>query len=693
MRIFIVALFTMQTCFAQAQTPTEQTTTETPATESQPSETYQLQQVQILGNKEEKSYLESTESISVLKADEYDKGVKTDSIKALNALPNVQVNKNDNTFSLRGINNIGVTGYQKDNLASIIVDDVFQTDLAISAGAFDFWDLDHVEIYRGAQSTTQGINSLAGNILLFHRKAGEQTEGAAKAGLGTYGSKEVGAVTNNTFLDKKLLTRFAVNVERYDGFITNVTTGNDRWGRQDKNYLTGDMIYKINAHDELRWNVKIMQTENGGTYSQSADPFKYEVIENVDSRALTNNQQSSLRYSTRINENSSNETILAYSQADQDSTADSDGTSNPASGIRYENHTDSYLSVENLWKYQSDKVKNVLGVHYHDYTINNDYDFTLLPAPGYVRQKTEKYQKSYAVFNSLLFKLNESHAMNLGLRYEYMVNKFDSYVFAFGTPRVANGNEEGGILLPKIAYTITEGLHSYGASYTQGYRTGGVSVNRWTSAVSQYDPETTDNFELSYKFVQEKSRVAANVFYTHWKDQQVLVQYSPGNPYDSATLNAASSEIYGAELEGQYSINSRNVVSAGVGYNHTRFIDFKSPTGVVYDGNQFPFASPWTGNVNYTFKPNDKWNWDNTLRYLAAGYGDAANTNAKKTPEQWYLDTSLSYLLAQWNLNTEFFIRNVLDQKYVIFDASGSSFKAYQVNAPREFGARVTYFW
>lgn len=691
MRIFIAALFTMQACLAQAQTP--ETASET--TETKPTESYQLQKVQILGNKEEKSYLESTESISVLQSETYDKGVKTDSLKAINGLPNVQVNKNDNTFSLRGINNIGVTGYQKDNLASIMVDDVFQTDLAITAGAFDFWDLDHVEIYRGAQSTTQGVNSLAGNILLFHRKAGEQTEGAAKAGLGSYGYKEVGAVTNNTMLDKKLLTRVAVNVERYDGFIDNVTTGNDRWGRQDKNYISGDMIYKINAFDEIRWNLKVMQTENGGTYSQSTNPFDYQVYEDVDNRALTNNQQTSLRYTKKINDNSSNETILAYSQADQDATADADGTSTATAGTRYEDHTDSYVSVENLYKYQSEKIKNVLGLHFHDYTIKDDYKFNIL-APGVVpvRQKTEKYQKTYAIFDSVLYKFNETHAMNLGLRYEYMDNKYDSHIEYMGD-KDGSGNESGGILLPKIGYILTEGISSYGISYTQGYRTGGVSVNRWTSTVSQYDPEMTHNFELSYKRVQDKLKVAANVFYTHWNDQQVLVQYSSSNPYNSATVNAASSEVYGAELEAQYNINPENMLGWGIGYNHTKFIDFKGPLNQNYNGNEFPFASPWTANVNYVFKPTDKWAWDNTFRYLAQSYGDAANTSAKRAPEQFYLDTSLAYLMAQWNLNSEVYVRNVLDQKYVIYDASNAFYgtKSYQVNSPREFGARVTYFW
>ncbi|MBO9665240.1 MAG: TonB-dependent receptor [Bdellovibrio sp.] len=679
MRVFIAILLGMQACFAQAQT----------------TETYQLQQVQIRGNKEEKTYLESTESITVLESEGFDKAVKTDSIKDLNALPNVQVNTNDNNFSIRGINNLGVTGYQQDNLASILVDDVFQTDLAISAGAFDFWDLDHVEIYRGAQSTTQGVNSLAGNILLFHRKATGQNEGAAKIGLGNYGQKEVGLVTNNVFLDGKVLTRVAVNVERNDGFIKNLATDNDRWGHKDKNYITGDFIYKLSETDEIRWNVKIMQTDNGGNYTQGTNAFDYEVNEDVDARYLTNNQQTSLRYVTKINESYSNEVIAAFSQSQQDGTSDADGTATNVAGTRYETHSDQYASVENLLKYQSDKIKNVLGLHIHDMQLRDKWDFKVITGGPIipVMQKNEKLQQTYAVFDSLLYKFDEKHALNMGLRYEYTANDYETVIETTlpGYSGTFNGDENNGVLLPKLGYIYTLDNHSYGISYTQGYRTGGVSINRNRHVANQYDPEKTDNFEGSYKFAQDKVKISANVFYTMWHDQQVLVALS-NTMYDTQVMNAASSELYGGEFEGKYEITPKNLIAGGVGYTNTKFLDFESK-GVDYSGNQFPFASNWTGTVTYTFRPSDAWSWDTALRYLSSSYTNAENS--RTSPEQWLIDTGVVYLLAKYNLTTEVYVRNVFDQHYVINDVSSDVYnvKYYQTNTPREFGARLTYFW
>ncbi|WP_413557619.1 TonB-dependent receptor [Bdellovibrio sp. HCB209] len=712
MRISIAVLFTLQACLAHAQTtPTtpETTTTETQSSTetsaAKPAETYKLQQVQILGNKEEKSYLESTESISVISGESYDKAVKTDSIKALNALPNVQMNKNDNTFSIRGINNLGVTGYQKDNLASILVDDVFQTDLAVTAGAFEFWDLDHIEIYRGAQSTTQGINSLAGNILMFHRKPTGQTEGAAKIGLGNYGQKEIGAVTNNVMADGKILTRVAVNVERNDGYIKNVTTGDDRWGRTDKNYLTADMIYKINAFDEIRWNVKVMQTENGGNFTSGTDPFAYEVSEDVNTRFLTNNQQSSLRYFKKINEQSSNETILAYSQSQQDVEMDADRQATNVAGKRMEDHSDNYTSLENLYRYQTEKIKNVLGLHVHNYMVKDNYDFNVIISGNLYKigQYTTKYQQTGAIFDSLLYKFNETHAMNLGLRYEYVKNKFDTTVntnapFPYNASAGSyTSTEEGGMFLPKVGYILTNDNQSYGISFTQGYRTGGVSINRTKATASDYGPEKTDNAELSYKMTGDEVRLSANAFYTRWNNQQVQVNLSAGgnDPYDTQIVNAASSTLYGGEVEAQYKLSPKNFLQAGLGYNQTRFDEFKGPTGTDYSGNEFPFASHFTGSITYTFKPTDLWAWDTTGRYMSPSYGNAENS--KKAPEQWYVDTSLQYLMAQWNISTEVFVRNVFDKQYMLFDATstiaGYTTKYYQVNTPREFGARLTYFW
>lgn len=682
-------------------------------------EQIQMDQIDIRGNKEEKTYQESTESISILQGDAYDRSVKTDSVQALNALPNVQINKNDMSFSIRGVNNTGVTGYQKDNLASIIVDDVFQTDLAVKAGSFELWDLDHIEIYRGAQSTSQGINSLAGNILLYHHAPRPQEEGAAKIGLGNFGEKELGIVNNSSWLAGKLDTRISYDKELSDGFIKNVYNGDKTWGFEDKDHLSLDFIYHISNDESLRLNTKWMRAAKGGNYVQGSDPFTYEVDEDQDNSSATINRQGSLHYNKKIDGHWSNEAIAAFSQSGQNAQSDADGTDQDLAGTRYENHRDQFASLENMLRYQDEKLKNVLGLHVHDYKITDHYNFTLLfplsqttSTPVGIQQDTAKYQTTYSLYDSALYKLTEHHSLNLGARYEYVVNKFGAYVNgarlqdaggANGTVdnylnRVSgayDGTDRNWILLPKLGYIFEWDRQSVGVSYTQGYRTGGLSINRSRAETNTYAPESTDNFELSYKNGEENLKFSANAFYTKWHDQQVQVQLS-NDLYDTQVVNAANSELYGGELETRYTLNLQHEIYVGAGYSKTRFLDFTS-NGVDYRNNQFPLAPAWTGQVGHTWRFAERWSWDNVFRYLSASYANAENT--KRSPEQYYWDSSAQYAFAATNLMAEFYVKNVLGGQYLLYDGSakllGTAYQAnyYQVNTPRQFGARLTYFW
>src|SRR5690606_7121064 len=175
----------------------------------------------VRSNKDGRSYLETNESVSILDETQLNRSDLANSVQMLNGLSNIQTqsDKNGETFSIRGISDMGVTGYQKDNLATILVDGVFQTQLALRAGSFENWDLSSIEIRRGAQSTDQGGNSLAGNILLYHKEAGQFDEGAANLAIGNFGRKE-GAATFNKAISDKLFWRVSYNKELCDGYIT-----------------------------------------------------------------------------------------------------------------------------------------------------------------------------------------------------------------------------------------------------------------------------------------------------------------------------------------------------------------------------------------------------------------------------------------------------------------------------------------
>lgn len=680
-------------------------------------ETIEVEELQ--GDKEEKTYLETNESVSVLKPKSLNRGDTQNSLQLLSGLSNVQQSsKDENSFSIRGISDMGVTGFQKDNLASVMVDGVFQTPLSLRAGSFEQWDLQTIEVHRGAQSTTQGVNSLAGNILLFHNAPEQRNSGAAKIALGNFGRKETGLVLNHAIKDN-IFVRASYNKELYDGYIKNKTTGNDQWGNRNKDHFVTDLLMKLGKDESLRFNLKVLRFDRGGEYVQGNNYEKYEVTENNDFNSTTNGQQASLTYEKRFSSSITNKTIVAFTRADSNSYSDADGTPQNTAGERYENFKDSFMSLENVVNFRGKNWKNALGLHMHRYKLDEFYDFNLLfpiggglSHPVAVTQSTDKEREVKSFFDSFIYELNEHNSVDLGGRIEFVENDYGAGITGQRVGSTGNagvdaaidsyiagidgkyGNENTNtMVLPRLAYTYKNGNYSLGALYTEGYRTGGLSINRRRASVSEYDPEKTKNYELSWKLKSERILFTTNVFYTQWLDQQVETRLS-NDTYDTQVRNASTSQLFGAEVEGSAELDNGDSVRANVGTVKTQFLSFNN-NGTSYTGNEFPDAAKFTGQLSYwkTFK--DDLLGIVTTRFLSKSWSDPENT--RRSPEQVYLDANLQYFWKDFVI--EGFVRNILDKNYRIYDGRPRStttpYQAayHRMSPPREFGARLNYYW
>jgi iron complex outermembrane recepter protein len=672
-------------------------------------ETIEVEELQ--GDKEEKTYLETNESVSVLKSQ--------NSLQLLSGLSNVQQSsKDENSFSIRGISDMGVTGFQKDNLASVMVDGVFQTPLSLRAGSFEQWDLQTIEVHRGAQSTTQGVNSLAGNILLFHHVPEQRNSGAAKVALGNYGRKETGLVLNHSIKDN-IFVRASYNKELYDGYIKNKTTGNDKWGHRNKDHFATDLLMKLGKDESLRFNLKVLRFDRGGEYVQGNNYEKYEVTENNDFNSTTNGQQASLTYEKRFSSSVTNKTIVAFTRADSNSYSDADGTPQNTAGERYENFKDSFMSLENVVNFKGKNWKNALGLHMHRYKLDEFYDFNLLfpiggglSHPVAVTQSTDKEREVKSFFDSFIYELNEHNSVDVGGRIEFVENDYGAGITGQRVGSTGNagvdasidsyiagidgkyGNENTNtMVLPRLAYTYKNGNYSLGALYTEGYRTGGLSINRRRASVSEYDPEKTKNYELSWKLKSEKVLFTTNVFYTQWLDQQVETRLS-NDTYDTQVRNASTSQLFGAEVEGNAELDNGDSVRANIGTVKTQFLSFNN-NGTSYTGNEFPDAAKFSGQLSYWKTFQDDLLGIVTTRFLSKSWSDPENT--RRSPEQVYLDANLQYFWKDFVI--EGFVRNILDKNYRIYDGRPRStttpYQAayHRMSPPREFGARLNYFW
>ncbi len=179
--------------------------------------------------------------------------------------------------------------------------------------------------------------------------------------------------------------------------------------------------------------------------------------------------------------------------------------------------------------------------------------------------------------------------------------------------------------LPKLGVSLDVGEERNISLIVQkGYRSGGVGINQARANTFEFDQEFIWNYELSWRsrWLDNALTLNANVFYLDWSDQQVNVQISE-NVFDFETRNAGSSEVFGFEVESDYSVSEALNIYGSVGYSATEFNEFSVTVGDElrdFSGNEFPSAPKWTIAGGFTWKDQSGFFLNMNANYNSAAF-------------------------------------------------------------------------
>ena len=139
----------------------------------------------------------------------------------------VSPNPRNTAFTIRGLGSSVVAVSQaNDGLepgVGFYVDQVYHARPATAA--FDFLDLDRVEVLRGPQGTLFGKNTTAGAINIVTKAPSFEREAGAELTGGNYGYVQGKASLSGPLVGSVLAGRLATALTRRDGVLRNVTTG------------------------------------------------------------------------------------------------------------------------------------------------------------------------------------------------------------------------------------------------------------------------------------------------------------------------------------------------------------------------------------------------------------------------------------------------------------------------------------
>lgn len=267
---------------------------------------------------------------------------------------------------------------------------------------------------------------------------------------------------------------------------------------------------------------------------------------------------------------------------------------------------------------------------------------------------------------------------------------------------------------PLTSETFSEFLPKLGASYhfndtittsfiyQQGYRSGGVGTNVARAETFVYQPEFTDNYELSFRSTWLDGTLVANanLFYLDWQDQQVNVQLS-GNQYDRKTTNAGQSEVKGFELEFFYFPTNYLTLTAGFGRAKTEFKEFivEIPGEATLDlaGQSFADAPEWTANLAATYRTEFGLYLSADANYQDSSLADTTYQTSSEMRAVWGQDyipkndarTLINARIGyQWeHYDIQLSAKNLTDK---VYDARGARSNNKTLGQPRQISLSFT---
>ncbi|MEO0612457.1 MAG: TonB-dependent receptor [Pseudomonadota bacterium] len=186
-------------------------------------------EIVVTGTKLGLSVQDSPVSVEVFDQERLERESLFDLDDVLLRSPNVAINGNTNSLTIRGINRNGVSGGGQGVTSNIYIDGAPLATTAITFGLESVWDVSQIEVLRGPQSTVQGRNALAGAIVIVTADPTYDWQVKGRARYGSFNSQQYSGAISGPIIQDQLAFRVSADYQSTDGFIDNVnpTTGEE----------------------------------------------------------------------------------------------------------------------------------------------------------------------------------------------------------------------------------------------------------------------------------------------------------------------------------------------------------------------------------------------------------------------------------------------------------------------------------
>ncbi len=479
----------------------------------------------------------------------------------------------------------------------------------------DIFDINRIEVLRGPQGTLYGRNTVGGAIRYVTSEM--DTEAAhlrARFNYGSYNQSEV-ILSGSTPLTENFVVGGALALYVRDGYGENLFTGRDHYDKDVDAFRlsaqwtpTDNLSIRLTADgvedDSTPRNGYRLASFPAGGASYNPPASVYDTRAGAGDDNNVSSRGEALHIDYEVNDAITLRSITAHREGHTNGTIDFDNTEFPTLDIPAY-YSDTQLSQEFQVLFNFDRVQGVAGLYYLDATAEGAFDTVLGGLNLTIFTQGSVDTESIAAFADVSFDLTESLALSVGGRWtrdEKTGQVYRQNFTGIRSPFFGNAAAVPGLVrtnytnsatfeefTPRVSLTweLSDALTLYG-SYSQGFKSGGFDMRGdavfTPGTVNGYDPEFVDTYEIGFhsSFWRGRLNLSGAVFQSEYTDMQITRQ-EPTTLGGIASFvdNAASADIFGAELEGRLHLTDNLTANFAVGYIDGQFNEYTSNTVVA----------------------------------------------------------------------------------------------------------------
>lgn len=588
----------------------------------------------------------------------------------LETIPNVVLSGTGNTAPvIRGVDGTGASQGADAFFAgsrprlNVQVDGRPLSYNEIVFGDSTIWDVQQVEVLRGAQSTLQGRNAIAGTVVTKTSDPTFDYNAALRVGGGDFGQKRASAMISGP-VDDAVAFRVAADWLRRQSFVKGWQGFPSVDNPGDFKALTvrGKLLFEPKSIDGWKTLLTVNHSDYSGPQTENVSrpfadhrtDFLFEPVFEPKTTSVILDSRYALSPKLDV------EGVLSGTDLNVKRKA--------VAGQGIVNIDGREYLFEPRLRYGGgdERTSAVAGLYLFRAQQDESIDF---PSP----QTFDDRITTLAVFSEGIVPLAASLDLIVGARYEEETHE------RHGGDHVSvavNLDETYKAFLPKLglAWHLTDKT-TVGGLISRGYNGGGggftfdSNSNLFTNY--QYGPEYVWTYEIYGRqaLAQDRLQLTANLFYSDYKNMQLSYDLTPADPTDYSFIvkNAPKAESYGAEFGATAAVARGLRVYANLGWLHAKITRYP---GSGFQGNELPFAPCITGSAGFTFN-RDAWEASLTARYSDSYYSDIENNPRGDVDPYWIANAQLGYTVDR----VRFFGRvdNVFDSHKAVAIYSGAT--------------------